>query len=395
MLTSSSTCSVRSMIKEGLLAIRRARSTGLGTRSPVRSGLTLMLLVATARCDGCKEVAAPATQLDLEPADARLLSIGSPTKDEDPSVLRARDGSLFVAWFSDRGGNSDIYITRTRDGREWSAPARVTNNAGGDFYPSLLQDDQGTFHLVWFRWTAPFQGNIWYNSSPDGLTWDSAREVQVTRASDVDDWVPSLARAANGTLLVYFVSQRRFASTTPTSDLYVSVKRPESATWDPVVGVSGVNSPTEGDHLPFATRTGNQITLIWVRHDRSQPIPWADPPPKSDLVYATSPDGLTWTTPRRITNEAGDVVNLFPALYQDMQGEWSILWLSTRQGSPKVFELPLANSERYPQGIVEDTVLPPGYSHRIVATSRPGVYLGVWVQGPEGAQDIYYRFFRK
>ena len=325
MLTSSSTCSVRSMIKEGLLAIRRARSTGLGTRSPVRSGLTLMLLVATARCDGCKEVAAPATQLDFEPADARLLSIGSPTKDEDPSVLRARDGSLFVAWFSDRGGNSDIYITRTRDGREWSAPARVTNNAGGDFYPSLLQDDQGTFHLVWFRWTAPFQGNIWYNSSPDGLTWDSAREVQVTRASD----------------------------------------------------------------------TGNQITLIWVRHDRSQPIPWADPPPKSDLVYATSPDGLTWTTPRRITNEAGDVVNLFPALYQDMQGEWSILWLSTRQGSPKVFELPLANSERYPQGIVEDTVLPPGYSHRIVATSRPGVYLGVWVQGPEGAQDIYYRFFRK
>jgi hypothetical protein len=184
-------------------------------------------------------------------------------------------------------------------------------------------------------------------------------------------------------------------STTPTSDLYVAVKRPESATWDPVVGVSGVNSPTEGDHLPFVTRTGNQFTLIWVRHDRSQPIPWADPPPKSDLFYATSPDGLTWTTPRRITNEAGDAVNLFPALYQNLQGEWSILWLSTRQGSPKVFELPLAKSDRYPQGIVEDTVLPPGYSHRIMATSRPGVYLGVWVQGPEGAQDIYYRLFRK
>jgi hypothetical protein len=39
--------------------------------------------------------------------------------------------------------------------------------------------------------------------------------------------------------------------------------------------------------------------------------------------------------------------------------------------------------------------LPEGYSHRVAATSTPGVYLGVWVQGPEGAQDIYYRFFRR
>ena len=383
------------MITVAFLAARRARSIGVGTRSLVRRRLAHVLLVATAGCDGCKEVAAPATPLDFEPTDAQLLSIGGSTKDEDPSVIRARDGSLFVAWFSDRGGNPDIYITRTRDGREWSAPVRVTTNAGGDFYPSLLQDEQGTFHLVWFRWTAPFRGNIWYNSSSDGLTWDPAREVQVTRASDVDDWVPSLARAADGTLLVYFVSERRWPSATPTSDLYVAVKRPQSADWDPVVGVSGVNSPTEGDHLPFATRTGDRITLVWVRHDRNQLLPWADPPPKSDLFYATSPDGLTWTTPQRITNEAGTVVNLFPELYQDLQGQWSILWLSTREGSPGVFELPLANSDRYPQGIVRNTLVPAGYSHRIVATSRPGVYLGVWVQGPEGAQDIYYRFFRK
>ncbi|HEU4388934.1 MAG TPA: hypothetical protein VFV34_14130, partial [Blastocatellia bacterium] len=41
----------------------------------------------------------------FEPTDPILLSTGSPTKDEDPSVLRANDGSLYVAWFSDRGGN--------------------------------------------------------------------------------------------------------------------------------------------------------------------------------------------------------------------------------------------------------------------------------------------------
>ncbi|MGH7461168.1 MAG: hypothetical protein ACREMA_09080 [Longimicrobiales bacterium] len=369
----------------------------LYTRSPASAGkrLALLLLLAVAGCERCDQVSDPPASPDFEPTEALLLSSGSPTKDEDPNVLRARDGSLYVAWFSDRGANADLYITRTRDGREWSAPVRVTTSTHADFYPNLIEDEQGMFHLVWFRWVSLFKGNIWYNSSADGVTWDPAREVQVTQAIDVDDWVPSITSRADGTLLVYFVSQLRWTSATPTSDLYVAVKRPQSAAWDPVVGVSGVNSPSEHDHLPVVARTGNQFTLVWVRHDTSQPQPWLSPPPKSDLFYATSADGLTWTSPRRITNESGHVVNVFPGLYQSSEGVWSVLWLSTRAGSPAVFELPLANSDLYPQGIVGNTQLPPGYSHRVVATSRPGVYLGVWVQGPDGAQDIHYRFFRK
>ena len=32
---------------------------------------------------------------------------------------------------------------------------------------------------------------------------------------------------------------------------------------------------------------------------------------------------------------------------------------------------------------------------RIVWTGTPGVYLAVWVSGPEGAQEISYRFFER
>ncbi len=365
------------------------------TSTPVAKRFALSLLLVSFTACERRHVTGPDQRVDFEPSAAQLLSTGSPTKDEDPSVVRARDGRLFVAWFSDRGGNADIYITSTRNGREWSEPVRVTMHQGGDFHPSLIQDEQGTFHLVWFRWTALFRGNIWYNSSSDGLSWDPAREVQVTQAVDVDDWVPTIARAANGTLLVYFVSEKRWPSATPTSDLYVAVKRPENPTFDPVVGASGVNSPTEHDHLPFVARTRDQFTLVWVRHDTSQPQPWLSPPPKSDLFYASSLDGLNWIAARRITSETGPVVNIFPELYQGQDGEWSLLWLSTRDGRPAVFELPLANSDVYPQGITENTQLPPGYFHRIVATSTAGVYLGVWVQGPVGSEEIYYRFFRK
>jgi hypothetical protein len=330
----------------------------------------------------------PAAFVRTEP---RLLSTGSPTKDEDPSLLRAHDGSLYLAWFSDRGNNPDIYLARRGGAQDWSPPVRVTTDPGGDFNPSLFQDGQGAFHLAWFRWTAPYRGHIFYNSSPDGLAWDPGTEVQVTDVPDVDDWVPTLTQAADGTLLIYFVSALRGAS--PTSDIYVAARHPGASGWDPAVPAAGLNSPTEHDHLPFAARTGKTITLVWVRHDTSEPLPWRNR--KSDLFSSTSADGLDWAPPSRITTEPGDVVNLFPALFRDWDGQWSLLWLSTRLGAPRTFELPLARLGDYPQAVVENAQLPPGYSHRIAPTSRRGLYLGVWVQGPEGAQDIYYRFFPK
>src|SRR5262245_25681240 len=83
-------------------------------------------------------IAQSALPTRLEPTRATLLSVNSPTKDEDPSVLVARDGTIFVAWFSDRGGNPDIYLTSTNDGTNWKPPIRVTTSAAGDYYPNLF-----------------------------------------------------------------------------------------------------------------------------------------------------------------------------------------------------------------------------------------------------------------
>lgn len=349
------------------------------------------LLLGCALIAGCKnDPGSPGTP--FTPGDPVLLSTGSPTKDEDPSVLLTPEGRIFVAWFSDRGNNPDIYIASTDDGIEWTAPLRITTSANGDFNPSLYQDAAGTFHIAWFRWDAPFHGHIWYNSSPDGLTWDPADEVQVTRAFDVDDWVPTLTQAADGTILIYFVSETRSTNTPKTADLYVSARPPAATDWNAVVGVTGINSPTEHDHLPFARRTGDDVTLVWVRHDTSQPLPWLNP--KSDLFSATSSDGLTFSTPVQVTNEAGNIVNLFPGIFE-IDGSWSFVWLSTLLGDPRVFELPVAAAGNYPTGLQEESALPPGYSHKIIPTPNAGVYMGVWVQGGDGVQDIYYRFFAR
>jgi hypothetical protein len=339
-----------------------------------------------------KPFEAPANSERFPVTRALNLSTGSPTKDEDPFVLRDRDGAMFVAWFSDRGGNSDVYVAKTDSGAVWTTPIRITTDAGGDFYPNLLQDEQGTFHLVWFRWDALYHGHIMYNSSPDGVTWNQGTEQLVTTTADVDDWVPSLARAADGTMLVYFVATKREPAV-HNSQIYVASKHPGDVSWSAAGPVASVNSATANDHLPFVARTGNQFTLAWVRYDTSESVPWLNK--KSDLFYASSADGLTWSAPTKVTTDAGDIVNLYPELYENQAGQWSFLWLGTRLGDPKPFELPLSSAGQYPQAVAENTQLSPGYSHRVVATVTPGVYLGAWVQGPEGAQDVYYRFFRK
>jgi len=345
------------------------------------------------------------------PSAAILLSTGSPTKDEDSSVLLARDGSLCVAWFSDRdAGNQEIYITRTIDGKTWSPALRVTNNAGGDFYPSLYQDETGAFHLTWFRWTALFVGQIMYRTSadPDCTKLALSADVSVTTDANVDDWVPVITKAANGTLLIYFVSEKRNGANT-TNEIYVATKGPSDTNWNAAQLVSGISSPTEHDHLPYVARIGSEIAMVWVRNDGTSLTPWTGSPlPKSDIWYSTSTDGLTWATPVKITNEPSPVIHLYPGFYQRFDGSWWVIWLSTRLNPgpptpvPSTFEFPLVNVtpvNMYPTGIEENTLLNtgglPGYSHRIARTPTTGVYLGTWVHGTEPTQDIYYRFFQR
>jgi hypothetical protein len=155
---------------------------------------------------------------------------------------------------------------------------------------------------------------------------------------------------------------------------------------------AGVNSSAEHDHLPSATRVGSQVALAWVRHDTSNPLPWLNT--KSDLYYATSGDGLAWSTPVRVTNHAGRVANLFPSFYASEAHGPHIVWLGTQSGLPEIFEQATGRVGQFPNGVT--TVdLDAGYSHKIVWTGSQDVYLGVWVSGPDGAQDVSFRFFEK
>lgn len=352
---------------------------------------TWLLLLGIGVAIGCDD---PFDDADarFEPTAVSLLSTDSPFKDEDPSVIRASDGAMIVAYFSDRDdGAGDIYVTRATAGENWSEAARVTLDPGGDFYPTIFQDNAGTYHLVWHRWYAYFKGHIMHSTSKKPGTWSVADEESVTTDPDVDDWLPTPAIASDGTLFIYFVSEVRDAGNA-TSQLYVVSKGPSDTEWSAVDPVSDLNSDTEHDQLPFVARTGSGFTMVWVRHDTTEPLPYRNP--KSQLFLSTSADGRAWTSPQQVTNDAGNVVNLFPMIYSTGAGQ-SILWLSTRLGTPRPYEILVANADQYPLGVIDNTSLPDGYSHRVAATPTSGVFLGVWVVGPVGTENVFYRFYRK
>jgi hypothetical protein len=353
---------------------------------PYWRSLICALIIAGCKKDG---TTAPPATVDVTATPVTLLSTGSPTKDEDPSVLRARDGSLYIAWFSDRGGQANIYVSRSTDKVTWSTPVKVTSNIHGNFYPNLLQDAQGVLHIVWFEWVTLRVGQIRHATSTNGLTWSA--EEAVTTEFLLDDWVPSIAEAPDGALVVVFASEKR-GGTPEIAELYSVRKRPGASGWDAPVRMS-VNSAAEHDQLPFIARTGAGLGLAWVRHDTRDRNFITNP--KSDLYFATSTDGITWSAAQQVTSHTGNVANLFPQLYARHDGTWAIHWLSTRSGAPRQYELPLSRLTDFPAGIAQFTLLPDGYSHRLTATGTAGEYLAAWVQGAEGTQDIYYRYIQR
>ncbi len=55
---------------------------------------------------------------------------------EDPFLLRAKDGTIYLVWFSERSGNADIYMKTSKDGKIWSEhTVIIKGGVASNFYP--------------------------------------------------------------------------------------------------------------------------------------------------------------------------------------------------------------------------------------------------------------------
>ena len=123
--------------------------------------------------------------------------------DEEPSVMQARDETIWVVWVSERTDNKEIfYKTSSDNGTTWSDAFQLTNDARRDMCPSITQDINETIWVVWHRRDDVGNRDVFYKKSSDnGFSWSN--EICLTDPEDPNwDINPSITSTGNGTIWV-------------------------------------------------------------------------------------------------------------------------------------------------------------------------------------------------
>ena len=355
----------------------------------------------------------------LQPGDPFTLSTGNPSgQDEDPAVLRAADGSLYAAWYSNRNGSQpdgredkEIFLSRTTDGAMWTdPPVQVTRDDEWSFYPALAQGGDGAVHAVWWRVRLIPQGctpavdctgtdnRIVHKRSPDGVTWQLDAETEI--ASGPGDWLPSVVYdSVADRMLVYFAAVVRDAAGNTDfgetiTRIYVVID--DGNGWSAPARLVGVNPDTSHNTYPHvAQRADGTFVMTWTRYDSSAPsnVLQVIMEASTETMYSTSVDGISWTTPITLSGGSAEgAVDVFPWLHSDHAGaQWYVTWLSATTSGVTV-EMPVDGT--YPDDRVERPELA-GYTARVVATATPGVFFAAWVEGNDPVQSVIGRLFTK
>ncbi|MBE7492015.1 MAG: hypothetical protein HS108_09720 [Planctomycetes bacterium] len=304
-------------------------------------------------------------------------------KDEDACIFMNHLGHFYVAWMSNRDGNDEIYVMRSSDGQFWSSPNRVTTSADADWYPTMLRHG-GRYHMVWMRQTATTR-TVWYNSSPDGITWNAANETPVTTGTQ-DDFVPHMIEIG-GVLHVYFDSYAR--SGDGTRGLFHVQSTGYDMTgavngWTSPVEIASLNHATESDQLPYViARPSGGYLMSFIRHTGSATAINGYLDPTSDINWATSSDGVTWTYGGAVMPEDG-ATDTIPALYI-ANGQETFSFMRGISAQPWIIDYDYSLVGSWPTGWVNVSLANGvnGWSSRVTPTLKTGTFLRVFVRASD------------
>ncbi len=105
-------------------------------------------------------------------------------------------GRIWAVWAEQTQGNFDLYA-KMHDGKRWSGAERLTNAPASDIYHALTTDRAGKLHMVW---QSARSGNFdIYLKTHDGRQWSQDQRVS---ESPANDWQPALAGAPDGSVAI-------------------------------------------------------------------------------------------------------------------------------------------------------------------------------------------------
>jgi hypothetical protein len=181
------------------------------------------------------------------------IRVTTDAKDQcNPALAVGADGSVYVVWQDNRGGNWDIYAS-TGAGDKFSREVRVTNSDKNETEPALVMDGQSPAHL-YVAWQDDRNGNRDIYLADSANAFASSTLTQVT-AEAGDQMQPALAVDAQNTVCVVWTDKRNGQA-----DLYGAASN--NGPWANVPIVTGAGDQT--DPAVVAEPGGSVLHLVWM-----------------------------------------------------------------------------------------------------------------------------------
>jgi len=245
----------------------------------------------------------------------------------EPSLAVGSDGVAYLA-FTGWGGSvtqSDIFFTKSSNGRTWSVPIRVNNDAGGasQSEPALALDSANAIYIAW---TDSRNGNndVFFSKSTDGGLSFSAN-VRVNDVTTNSQSEPALAVDPVNPHLVYVVwTDTRSAVFGP--DIFYANSTDGGLSFNPSARVNNDAGGSEQNAPAIAVALNQDVYVVW----RDPRTPAKGP----DIYFSKSSDrGATWTPSFNINDDSGSAMQQDPTIAVDVAGNIYVAWTDFRNAN--------------------------------------------------------------
>jgi len=238
------------------------------------------------------------------------------------SMAIGSDGVVYLA-YSGWGGSTtgtDVFFTKSSNGRSWTVPLRVNDDAGGTAQtePSLTLDPSNNIYIAW---TDGRSGNndVYFSKSTTGGASFSPNvrvNIDVTTNAQTE---PSIAVDSVNPHLIHAVwTDTRTPANGP--DIYYINSTDGGLSFNP----PSVRVNTD------ATAAEQGAPAIAVAPDRSVHIVWRDPSNAAkgpDIYYVKSTNlGASWGTVVTVNRDTGNAAQVEPTLAVNATGAIFVAW---------------------------------------------------------------------
>jgi hypothetical protein len=174
------------------------------------------------------------------------------SSDDYPSLLEARDGTMWMAYQSYAGGDQ-ILIRRRNAGGEWSKPDAVS--PGGDHFRTAIAEDGAG--KIWVVWSSQISGNFdLYGRAYDGKRLSAIERLTSSPGSDI---FHTMIRDRDGNLYLAYQSSRN-----GNFDIYLRIY--DGKRWSEEMQVS--SDPANDWEPALAASADGRVTILWDTYAR-------------------------------------------------------------------------------------------------------------------------------